>query len=148
VKVNDPPLVGRRVLVAVDNHIVAADVRQAVLLGGGFLVGPTATSAGALRLIEKDAPNAAVIGAVLEDQLTTLVADRLAELSIPFVLVTGLPEGTLPLSLRKVVHVIKPFLRGELIQILAAAIAEAKPCRPEPKSDSLDDFEASSMRLS
>ena len=144
-KASDPPLGGRRVLVAVDNHFVAEDVRQAVLSGGGCLVGPTATSAGALRLLDKDAPNAAVIGAVLEDQPTILVANRLAELGIPTVLVT---RGALPLSLLKVVHVIKPFLREELIQILAAAIAEAKPCWLESKSHSLDDFDTTSMRMS
>ena len=138
VNVGDLRLVGRRVLVVVDNHFVTEDVRQAILLGGGSIVGPTATNAGALRLIQRDAPDAAVLGVVLELQSSTLVAERLADLNIPFVVVTGLAAKVIPLSLRKAPCVARPFLREELIRTLAATIAGADPT-PQPKDRTLDE---------
>ena len=119
VNVGDLRLVGRRVLVVVDNHFVTEDVRQAILLGGGSIVGPTATNAGALRLIQRDAPDA-------------------ADLNIPFVVVTGLAPKVIPLSLRKAPCVARPFLREELIRTLAATIAGADPT-PQPKDRTLDE---------
>ena len=123
--VGDRPLVGRRVLVVVDNHFVAEDIRQAILEGGGSIVGPTATAAGALRLITRDAPNTAVLGVVLEHATSGPVAKRLAELRIPSLLITGLAKEAVPPALRNVPYLGKPYLREELISTLLYAIAEA-----------------------
>jgi len=109
--------------VVVDNHFVAEDIRQAILEGGGSIVGPTA--AGALRLITRDARNTAVLGIVLEHATSGPVAKRLAELRVPSLLVTGLAKEAVPPALRNVPYLGKPYLREELISTLLFAIAAA-----------------------
>jgi hypothetical protein len=70
-------------------------------------------------------PDGAVLGVVLAERTLVPVARRLAELRIPFLLVTGLEKEALPLPLRNVPYLGKPYLREQLIGALESTIAAA-----------------------
>ena len=92
-----PALHGRRVLVAEDEALVALLLEDGLLEAGAEVVGPAGTVGEALRLIEGAASDGGLSAAVLDLNLGGAaawpVADRLAELGVPFVLATGYGEG-------------------------------------------------------
>src|SRR5918998_6506886 len=87
----------KRVLVVEDEALVAMLVEDGLLDLGAKVVGPAATVDEALRLIEGAASGGGLSAAVLDLNLGGAaawpVADRLAELGVPFVLATGYGEG-------------------------------------------------------
>ena len=82
-------LAGRRVLVVEDEALVAMLVGDSLEEAGATIVGPAATVAEALALIEDGALDAAVLDVNLQGQRMTQVADRLAGMKVPFVIATG-----------------------------------------------------------
>lgn len=90
----------RGVLIVEDEYILAADVAR-FLRGLGYdILGPVPSVERALALIDHRLPAAAVLDIQLEEERSYPVADRLAELGIPFVFRTGHMEDMLPARLR------------------------------------------------
>lgn len=87
------------ILIVEDEPFVALELLEAVARMGGHPVGPVATVAEALALIETMAIDAAILDVQLADRDITPVALRLIALGIPLVFQTG---TGLPASLREV----------------------------------------------
>ena len=90
-------LSGKRVLVVEDEALVAMLLEDELRDAGAEVVGPAVSLGHALRLIDGAAADGGLSAAVLDVNLhgtaVMPVADRLSELDVPFLFVTGYGEG-------------------------------------------------------
>jgi DNA-binding response OmpR family regulator len=93
------PLHGLRILVVEDDPIIALDLPEVLRAAGAEVVGPAHTVAKALRLIETQPVDAAVLDHRLEDHTAIPVGERLLRDGVPFLFHTssrGGPELAFP----------------------------------------------------
>ncbi len=97
------------VLIVEDDPIIALDFEDTILGFGVKLVRTAANVARALEMIADRAPDFALLDVGLVREKSFAVAERLNELKIPFVFVTGYgSEVGLPPALRNVPRLPKP----------------------------------------
>jgi CheY-like chemotaxis protein len=111
------------VLVAEDEFLLAMDLGL-LLEGHGYRVlGPAATVAEALRLLDGATPDAALLDVNLRGEMVTPVADRLRALGVPFVLASAYDRPELAAAgLAGATNVGKPASDGRLLAALARAV--------------------------
>lgn len=112
-------LTGRCILVVEDESLIAMLVEDALTDAGAEVLGPAATVEEALALFEGRKPDAAVLDINLAGQVSTPVADLLADQGIPFVVATGYGAAGLPERHRGVPVLAKPYDPQELVAALA-----------------------------
>ena len=110
---------GRCILVVEDESLIAMLVEDALIDAGAEVLGPAATVEEALALFESGNPNAAVLDINLARQVSTPVADLLADRGIPFVVATGYGAAGLSERHRGVPVLAKPYDPQELVETLA-----------------------------
>jgi len=112
---------GRRVLVVEDEALVAMLVEDALVDAGCDVVGPVATVAEALSLLDgtETPPEAAVLDLNLAGETSAPVADELARRGVPFVVATGYGAAGLPPEHKDVPVLAKPYDPAELTAALA-----------------------------
>ncbi len=76
---------GLNILVAEDDLRLARQLEQAIMDAGGYVVGPAETVSDALRLINVERVDGAILDTVLHREVPTLVAERLSDKGVPFV---------------------------------------------------------------
>ena len=115
---------GLTVLVVEDETIIALELEQILNSAGCRVLGPVATVADALELIEGAEPGAALLDVQLLNGMSTTVAERLQALGIPFVLVSAYtgPELEKPI-LANAPRVDKPVRQSRLLAALANAVS-------------------------
>ena len=116
----DPPDKPTSILVVEDEFLIFMEM-EAILVSHGFeVVGPVATVARALDLLERERPNAAVLDVNLRGTAVTPVARKLRELNIPFVLASAYSASDMPADevLRAAVNVGKPVRTSALLETL------------------------------
>jgi CheY-like chemotaxis protein len=98
------------VLIVEDDPIIALDFEDTILGFGTRSVRTAGSVAVALRMIEERAPDFALLDVSLISENSLAVAERLAALKIPFVLVTGYaPDVSLPAAFANRPRLPKPF---------------------------------------
>lgn len=87
----------KQILVVEDNSFVAYDIAQAIEHCAAHVIGPVATVAEAILLLDSETVEGAVLDCQLADRDISPVALTLLDRNIPFVVHsgTGLPEGLL-----------------------------------------------------
>ncbi len=113
-------LSGRRILVVEDEALVAMLVEDALLEAGAQVIGPVATVAQALALLERETPDAAVLDLNLAGENSTPVADALVKRGLPFVVATGYGAEGLPPNHARVPVLAKPYDPVDLTATLAS----------------------------
>lgn len=111
-------LTGRRILVVEDEALVAMLVEDALLDAGATVIGPAATVAEALALLETEDPAAAVLDLNLAGEPSTPIADALTSRGVPFVVATGYGAEGLPEGHAEVPVLAKPYDPDELTSML------------------------------
>ncbi len=86
----------RRILIVEDEALLALDLAQRLEKAGFRIIGPTASVAGALSLIEREGCDAAVLDVHLGRETSEGVAERLRQRGTPFVTVTGYSDEQRP----------------------------------------------------
>ncbi len=110
------------VLIVEDDAIIALDFEQIIFGFGVKRVRTAATVAGALALIAERAPDFALLDVGLMSEKSFAVAERLAELKIPFAFVTGYGAGVaLPSALAGRPKLTKPCSSEALEALLQRA---------------------------
>ena len=105
---------GRRVLVVEDEFILAQDLLEELLRCDAEVMGPVATVAEALALLQsRPLPYMAILDIKLSDGLVYPVADALRHLGVPFIFATGYDHSAIPPAYADVTLAQKPVaLRG------------------------------------
>ena len=111
---------GRRVLVVEDEVLIAAHIRDLIETADGKVLGPAATSAQALSLLDTSVPAVAVLDINLAGGRSFQVADALRARAIPFAFSTGYAGGgDLPEHFHDVPIISKPLDPAHLVATLA-----------------------------
>jgi DNA-binding response OmpR family regulator len=103
-----------RILLVDDDPLIGVLVGEFLGEIGCEILGPATSVAAALRLIEGETPDAALIDAQLSDGYSWPVADALAARGVPFAFVTGHRAEQLPPAYRSAPALSKPFRLREL----------------------------------
>ena len=84
----------KTVLVVEDEFLVALDLAMVLERGGWHVLGPAATTAEALRLLQDEQPAVALLDVALKEGGVTPVAEALRARNVPFVVQSayGRPE--------------------------------------------------------
>jgi ActR/RegA family two-component response regulator len=111
---------GLRVLIVEDSWHMAIAV-QSLLEGLGMVIaGAAATTIDAERLASVNAPRVAVVDVKLQDGMAFDLIDRLHDLGIRIVVISGFSTFSTPLE-KAVAILPKPFEKGELLDALVHA---------------------------
>ena len=107
----------KTVLVVEDEFLVALDM-QTILTDAGFLViGPAGGVDEAIRLLDQQRPDAALLDNNLNGHSVAPVAAVLGDRGVPFAFVTGNDRDSLPASFMNAPVVRKPFDPARLIDM-------------------------------
>lgn len=124
----DRMLDGRDVLLVEDSLIIALDAEDIVTRLGAENVTTAATVDGALDAIAHSRPAVAMLDINLGDRNSFAIADRLLELSIPFLFATGYGEqAKLPESHRERIVVQKPYTIENVARAMEDILGSAVP---------------------
>ena len=110
------------VLVVEDEALIALDLESSLTDAGFDVVGPVLSVKEALARIGSYRLDAAVLDIKLRQEMVFPVADALAALGVPFVLVTGQSRALLPDHLRDRPIILKPYPKMELMSALRKLI--------------------------
>ena len=87
---------GSHILVVEDEYLLADEIRQLLEAAGAVVVGPVATVADALTLLDEERVDAAILDVHLGDELVFPVAEELENRLVPFVFATGYDPAFIP----------------------------------------------------
>jgi CheY-like chemotaxis protein len=114
-------LTGKRIILVEDEFIVAAMAEDMLAELGATVVGPANTIAAALRLVETNPIDAAVLDVNMDGERIDPVAEALSARSIPIVFATGYGDDTLGRA-RESPVLDKPYTQEQLADALARAL--------------------------
>ena len=106
----------RRVLIVEDEAMIAMLIELILQDADCDVVGPVASVRGALRLIERQGLDAAVVDFRLGDDDSCEIMDELDERGVPFLIMTGQEMADLPPKLRHLNIMNKPFQPEALVR--------------------------------
>jgi DNA-binding response OmpR family regulator len=122
INVAPPSLDGCRILVVEDEPLVSMMIEDVLTTSGGGVVGPAPTAKEALELLEREAIHCAVLDVKLMDGSSLPVAEALKARAIPFLIVTGVDQKTVPVAYHGAPVLQKVFMPHELIDAVAAIV--------------------------
>ena len=126
-------LKGRHVLIVEDEFYIAIDMAEALKEHGAHVVGPVASIADAIELIENTKHlDGAVIDLNLRGELAFPVARALTERHVPFVFATGYDADIIPVEFRNIVRCEKPV---DFLKVARVLFARSVP-PSSPRSQS------------
>ncbi len=120
-------LKGRNILVAEDELVITLALEQAIADAGGWLIGPAPSISDALRLLNVERVDGAILDIDLHGEGVTPIVDVLLDRRVPFIFYTGL--GIPPELQRRCPGVpihIKPVVLGVLVRSLADLMVQPR----------------------
>jgi two-component sensor histidine kinase/CheY-like chemotaxis protein len=117
-------LSGRRVLIVEDEALVAMMLEEELESLGLSIVANCGSVSDAIKAIDDETPNAAILDVNLGGEFVYAVADRLLERGIPFVFLTGYGRESVDQRYQFVQILEKPVGRQVLENVFATALAE------------------------
>ena len=111
-------MAGARVLVVEDESLLAETLCDLMKGAGCEPVGPAATVAAALRLVDQASIDVAVLDIQLVREMSFPVAYALRRRGIPLLFLTSYQQRNLPQDLRDAILVEKPFNVHMLVEIV------------------------------
>ena len=108
--------IARRVLIVEDEAMIAMLLELVLQNADCAVVGPVASVRGALRLIQGQSLDAAVVDFRLGDDDSCEIMDELDERGVPFLIMTGQEMADLPPRLRHLNIMNKPFQPEALVK--------------------------------
>lgn len=112
-----------RILVVEDEAIVGMLIEDTLSDAGFKVLGPAATVADAMALLDADRPAGAVLDINLGGETSTPVADRLAADGIPFLICSGYGASGVPPRHAARPVLAKPYDPGELLRTMRRLLA-------------------------
>jgi CheY-like chemotaxis protein len=129
-----PVLAGKHILIVEDDFVAAEDMRHALESAAGGVLGPVRSAEQAFWWIEQHQPDCSILDVDIGPLTATPIAQRLKELSVPFVVATGSSRELLPPPLHTAPYLAKPFAGAQLVEnvsisIFDLAVAPQSPTR-------------------
>ncbi|MGE6784483.1 response regulator [Ensifer adhaerens] len=124
-KTQPSSLKGKRFAVIEDEALIAFEIASILENEEVKVAGPASTVDDALRIIEQEELDAALVDANLRGQPVGEIASALTQKQIPFAFVTGYGREALPAGFAGTTMLAKPFNPEELLE--AAALLVARP---------------------
>ena len=113
------------ILVLEDEALIAMQVEQHLQDAGYNVLGPATHVQEALDLLKRQSPDAALLDVNLRGDKSTMVADALQEMGVPFLFCTGFADiDDLPEHLQNIRNLTKPIAPKELESALSAILAK------------------------
>ena len=122
-------MAGTRVLVVEDESLLAETLCDLMQDAGCEPVGPAATVAEALRLIEQGGIDVALLDIRLKQETSFAVAYALRRRGIPWLFLTSYAQHQLPDDLGDALLVEKPFSPPALVETVRRLALGQQPCR-------------------
>jgi CheY-like chemotaxis protein len=116
-------LKGRRILVVEDDAATSLFLDEILSDAGGIVLGPVASVAQALSLIEKESMDCAVLDHRLIDGASQSVADALIARGVPFVFASGFDMNGMGARYATIPVLNKVYSTNELLQAVAGLLA-------------------------
>jgi CheY-like chemotaxis protein len=112
-------MAGKRILVVEDEFLIALDITGALEQGGLVVIGPLASVRDALRALESEKVDGALLDANLGGEPVGRVADALLARKVPFAFVSGYGREQLPQQHQGAPLIGKPFTGQDLLGVVA-----------------------------
>ena len=109
---------GKRVLVVEDDYFIAKGLARSLKASGADVLGPVATVADALELVEAEPLDGAVLDINLRGDLVYPVADALSGRRVPFIFATGYGATAIPERYASIARCEKPVEADAFIRAL------------------------------
>jgi len=109
-------MVHRRILIVEDEYFIATDIVRSLEQVGAKAVGPVASVADAMKLVEKRGVDAAILDINLHDTPVYPLAAVLEREHVPFVFATGYGEHAIPERFKSVPRFEKPLDLDRLVK--------------------------------
>jgi CheY-like chemotaxis protein len=113
---------GRRVLIVEDEYLIASELALELEKLGAEVIGPASSVREALRLVENEALDGAVLDINLRGERAYPIADALAARAVPFVFATGYDATSLPAAYEDLPRCEKPVNACTLAGMLARQV--------------------------
>ncbi len=123
-----------RLLVVEDDFLLSFEIETILTDAGYEVVGPAATVAKALDLIDGNQLDAAFVDCNLNGEYATAVALTLLAKGIPFAVVTGYERERLPDAFGHGLFASKPFDAARLREIARTLLKDCQSAVPSPES--------------
>lgn len=117
----------QRVLVVEDDFLVADDIAVELAAAGFSVLGPASTVEQALRVIDAQGCDAAVLDINLGRETSEPIAARLRALGIPFVVMSAYSPHQRPVAFMEAPTITKPFVVADLVKEVTRSVASARP---------------------
>ena len=117
-------LAGKRILVVEDEFLIALDIERILELAEASHIS-VSRNRDALAALQNDRFDLAILDYKLNGDTSGPVADRLIELKMPFIFLTGASTLQVPPQYRTVTILPKPFDANSLIAALNTAVQKA-----------------------
>ena len=112
-------LKGRSILVVEDDYMIAEGVREELERAGAKVIGPVPSVLKALRLVERETIDAAVLDVNLGEERSFPIAEVLQGKAVPFLFSTGYNSADIPDEWKGAVIVMKPLRVAAVEQLLS-----------------------------
>lgn len=116
-------MTGKRVLIVEDEFLVAAMLEDELIDRGATIVGPAASLAEGMRLVERGGFDLAVIDWNLDGEHSTPIAEALREAGVPFVISTG--YGMVPPAFADCPLLAKPYDPADLVRLFGNLLGKS-----------------------
>lgn len=117
------PLARQRILIVEDEPLVAMELEMFIEDNGGTALGPAASQADAIALINSGQPDLVLLDGNLNGERVDTVARTLAEAGIPFAFVSGYGRDHLPTGYDHCPIMTKPFDPKQLLGVMTSLAA-------------------------
>ncbi|WDZ81930.1 response regulator (plasmid) [Ensifer adhaerens] len=116
---------GKKFAIIEDEPLIAFEIASVLEDEHAHVVGPASTIDDALRIIDREQLDGAMVDANLHGQSVGEIAAALARKKIPFVFVTGYGREALPTGFAGARLLMKPFTSQQLIEAAALLVAKS-----------------------
>lgn len=111
-----------RVLVVEDEPLIAFDVADHLRQAGFEVVGPATSMSAALKLLDSEGCDLAVLDVNLGRETAAPIADVLCSKSLPFIALSGYPSEQLPEIFQGAPMLTKPVDSKKLVHVLRGCL--------------------------
>jgi CheY-like chemotaxis protein len=120
----EPALIGRRILIVEDDCITAMDLAETLAAAGAQVVGPAATIGTAFELLQRQPQlDIALLDVEVEGAYVFDVADELVKREVPIVFTTGYERAEIPARFHTARHCEKPIGIAAIARALSDELA-------------------------